>query len=968
MLKYILLVVSFLWCAEIFPQVPLVQQILDDVNQDSLIFFVSELSGEVPTTINGTSQTIISRNKYQPGNSLAETYIEQKLVSYGLSTTVQSFSATGNNVFAVQPGSEYSNQYYIICAHYDDMPSGTIAPGADDNASGTAAVIEAARIFSQYSFPYTIVYALWDEEEQGLIGSEYYAGQAAAAGDSILGVLNMDMISYDSDDDGIANIHSRPTAGNSDEIKDIMVDCNSLYGIDLSLIIKSPGSTYSDHASFWSHNYGAILLIEDENDFHPYYHTVNDLLIYYNQPYYVRSAKLVYAALASLALDLNMSIDHIPVASVSESIPVNADARVSTGLVIGSGNLAPRLYFRTKVSGGTFGSFTGITGDPLESGDYNFTIPAQPLGTIVQYYLAAQDENSTIVTTLPEGGGGYDPPGNIPPAEFFQFYFSSQMVVMEDEADNLDNWSSVGGWDITSSRYVSPPTSFTDSPGGDYSNNVTATLTCSSTIDLSEAFGALLEFDTQWAIEDDWDYGQVQVSTDNGVTWMSLEGQYTNPGVGSFQPSGEPLYDGVQLDWVHENIDISDFIGENINLRFILKTDTYVTADGWYLDNIKVTAFGDATAFQFSVNILGGWNMVSVPGTNPDGQDVDTWWPGRVQSTQVYKYSGSFLPVTTTTQGEGYWMKNNGDQTYNTGDEWPAEGIETVAHNPIAAAAGWNMIGGYELSVSTDGLTTDPEGLITGTIYEYNGAYQPAATIVPGYGYWIKLTGEGNIIIPDPVCKEVNKVTVERFRDTRGNIILTDGAGKSFTLYAVNGEVDLNQYELPPPPPSGMFDVRYGSGRIAENISSKMQIIEMRGMTYPVEVKVVGINIRLQDVGGKEINVILKPGEEIIISNSGIQKLMVSEETIPVKYSLEQNYPNPFNPLTTINFSLPEASEVMLTIYNTLGQKITRLVNGKLESGRYSYQWNAKNFSSGTYLYELRTEKFISIKKMLLLK
>ena len=58
------------------------------------------------------------------------------------------------------------------------MPSGTTAPGADDNASGTAAVIEAARIFTQYDSKYTIIYALWDEEEQGLIGSAYYAHQA----------------------------------------------------------------------------------------------------------------------------------------------------------------------------------------------------------------------------------------------------------------------------------------------------------------------------------------------------------------------------------------------------------------------------------------------------------------------------------------------------------------------------------------------------------------------------------------------------------------------------------------------------------------------------------------------------------------------------------------------------------------------------------------------------------------------
>ena len=190
--KFILLFLILISLSNLFPQSPVVQQILNSVSQDSLVYFVRELSGNVSTIINGTPQTILSRNKYQSGNALAETYIKQKLQSYGLTTTIQTFSTTGKNVYAVQNGTEFPNQKYIICAHYDDMPSGTTAPGADDNASGTAAVIEAARIFSQNDFPFTIIYALWDEEEQGLIGSEYYATQAQSAGDSILGVINMD--------------------------------------------------------------------------------------------------------------------------------------------------------------------------------------------------------------------------------------------------------------------------------------------------------------------------------------------------------------------------------------------------------------------------------------------------------------------------------------------------------------------------------------------------------------------------------------------------------------------------------------------------------------------------------------------------------------------------------------------------------------------------------------------------------
>jgi hypothetical protein len=126
--------------------------------------------------------------------------------------------------------------------------------------------------------------------------------------------------------------------------------------------------------------------------------------------------------------------------------------------------------------------------------------------------------------------------------------------------------------------------------------------------------------------------------------------------------------------------------------------------------------------------------------------------------------------------------------------------------------------------------------------------------------------------------------------------------------------------------------------------------------------------MRLMDETGKRINENLKDGDDIVIADAQISKLMVSGELLPTVYALEQNYPNPFNPSTTIEFSLPVAANVSLTIYNTLGQKITELVNSRLETGRYIYQWNAGNIATGVYIYELRTEKFNSIKKMILIK
>jgi hypothetical protein len=382
-------------------------------------------------------------------------------------------------------------------------------------------------------------------------------------------------------------------------------------------------------------------------------------------------------------------------------------------------------------------------------------------------------------------------------------------------------------------------------------------------------------------------------------------------------------------------------------------------------DNMRVTP--TPTTFQLTVSVSDGWNMVSIPGLNSPDQNVSTWWPYKDPAASVFKYQGGYQAVTIATPGIGYWMKNAGARTYNTGDEWPAGGIQIVAHNPLTGETGWNLIGGYEISATASLVTTIPAGQQSGPIYKYSGGYQVATTIDPGYGYWIKLLSTAQIIIPETLAKETKPV--EWFPENWGKIELTDAAGINYTVYAIKGEVDLSQYELPPAPMAGMFDIRFESGRIAEDINSSVKTIDMSGVTYPLTVRAENMDIRLMDETGKIVNANLKSGEAILVSDATIQKLMVSSELIPDKYSLEQNYPNPFNPSTVIEFSLPEnVNNVRLTIYSILGEKVAELVNTALVAGKYSYQWNAQNVATGMYIYELRTDKFVSVKKMVLVK
>ena len=395
----------------------------------------------------------------------------------------------------------------------------------------------------------------------------------------------------------------------------------------------------------------------------------------------------------------------------------------------------------------------------------------------------------------------------------------------------------------------------------------------------------------------------------------------------------------------------------------------FIIASGFGVDStesetqIYTKDFGGGTTFALAVDVMDGWNMVSVPGTNPAGMGVDTWWPSRNALADVYKWTGTYSSVTTTATTEGYWMLHTGANTYN----YPA--IEIVAHDPIAISTGWNMIGGYDNSALVSGLTTSPPNLIVaGTVYGWNGTYFNPTNLVPGYGYWLLSTGDG-VINPPTLAKGTSKLVAQDNTENWGKITITDATGKNYVLYAVDGKVNLESYQLPPLPPTGTFDVRYSSGKKAEKFDKETQTIEMRGITYPVKVRAEKMGIRIQDETGKIVNERLKAGEEIMINNSLVSKLNVSADLIPVEYALEQNYPNPFNPSTKIEFSLPEdVNNVTLTIYNALGQRVAELINSNMEAGYHSFVWNASNVATGMYIYELRTDKFVSVKKMMLMK
>ncbi len=277
---------------------PFVQNVINQTNLDSLVSYVRILSGEDSVTIRGNRVLITNRTSSTVQQDLAADYIKMKLRGFRLDVLDWYFGTNGRNVYAVQPGLVNTSEKYIVCAHYDGVTSYC----ADDNASGTAAVIEVARILSQYQLENTVAYALWDEEELGLIGSRNYAQQASASGEQIAGVINLDMIGWDGNNDGLMDIHTR-NVGQSAALANFGDSLNTLYNLGLAPVIYNPGTTASDHASFWTEGFTAIGYSESYygGDFNPYYHSSSDRISRFNLTYFHNISKLVSATMAALA-------------------------------------------------------------------------------------------------------------------------------------------------------------------------------------------------------------------------------------------------------------------------------------------------------------------------------------------------------------------------------------------------------------------------------------------------------------------------------------------------------------------------------------------------------------------------------------------------------------------------------------------------------------------------------------------
>lgn len=361
---------------------PTIQAMIDQVTSSTVYQYDGNLSGEWPVTIGGQPYTIATRHTYsgQPINKATQ-FVGEHLANLGLDVEYHNWSDPNYpNVIGEITGQTNPDQVYILSAHLDDMPSGSLAPGADDNASGVVAALIAADIFTQYEWGCTLRFGLWTGEEQGLLGSHAYAQRAYNNGEAIAGVLNLDMIAWNTPNSSRnIDLHARATMPATLQLAQLFADVINAYNLDLVPEIVPNGSGASDHASFWNYGYTAIMGIEDFGDFNPNYHTTQDLLANVDLDYFTDFVR------ASVGTFAHMS-----------GCLITGDTGTLTGTVLDDDSGLPlngATVTMTDAGGSSVAAMTNPAGQytqTLASGSYTVTasldgyLPATATGVMVQ--------------------------------------------------------------------------------------------------------------------------------------------------------------------------------------------------------------------------------------------------------------------------------------------------------------------------------------------------------------------------------------------------------------------------------------------------------------------------------------------------------------------------------------------------------------------------------------------------------
>lgn len=524
-------------------------QSFDKSNPDP---FVESLINEID--IDGIQANIQHLEEYvtrfynKPQAFQSEQWIKEQFEALGLEAQIHTFPQPGSsgNVIAIQTGTLYPDEYVVCGAHYDTYNNNQDfehAPGADDNASGVASIIEAARILSQYEMDRSIIYCAWAAEEIGLVGSQYYAEDAAADQMNILGYFNLDMTGYlDPTQEFHFVLHY---SHNSELLRDFYMNIATTYypGIPIEMSFSSWGS---DYASFANNGFMGVSQNEDWSHANPHYHSPTDLIgpSVNNFEQVETYAGLNLASVVSLANSLMVipfPPDNLTGLKGDQSAFLSWDAL--------EGDIQHyRLYRDDQLIANV---------DPTENSYEDMGLENE---TTYNYYITAYYEGD--IESSPSNDIDLTP---LPPISYPFF--------TDFEDTKAFYWDYSEGWGLATNASNSPSHSLTDTPEGFYDSNKLSHCTLDPISLNGSTENSFMEFYVMYLLNEagEGDYVYLEIQEENEEEWTLLD-----------------TFSGIQTQWTQMQYDLSEYHNQVVKIRFKMTSDESEENFGFFMDDFRI--------------------------------------------------------------------------------------------------------------------------------------------------------------------------------------------------------------------------------------------------------------------------------------------------------------------------------------------------------------------------------------------
>ncbi len=532
----------------------------------------ANLLADVQTMVNfGT------RRHGSSGEVQCQNWLAAEFAALGLTVSTFNYDSGADDVIGELPGRKDPAKIVIIGGHYDSINySGSTAPGADDDASGVAGVLEIARILSQQQFDYTIRFAGWSGEESGLLGSEAYAAHLDDLDAEVVGMIQLDMIAYRKSTDA-ADVDF-VTNGTDPVLTAFAMAVHQAYVPSLPATSGVLVAGQSDHAPFTRHGFPACFPFEDLNKWSPYIHGSNDVIGVSANDFQLAEGitQGALAIVAELARPLSLTISHAALPDTQDPAgPYAVDAVVTP--LGGASTAAVDLIWR--VDEGPWQTAALAPAGPANA--WTGAIPGQNAPARVEYHLLATASNGRQAW-LPEAFE----PGDLNHAFLIGAFTSIYANGFEGATDEgwthalvstEDDWqrgapqgkqhdplgaaagAKVWGTDVGPTGY-----------NGKYSSDVHSVLTA-PLIDCAGRSGVRLRFQ-RWLTVEDGAHDQATIEINGAVVWQN--------------PVGEHFVDTA---WTEMDLDVSAWADNRaVQVAFRLQSDEGLEFSGWNVDEFEL--------------------------------------------------------------------------------------------------------------------------------------------------------------------------------------------------------------------------------------------------------------------------------------------------------------------------------------------------------------------------------------------